>query len=108
MKFLADENIDRPIVEKLRAKEFDISYIEEEAKGAEDSEVLQKAVEEERVLITFDRDFNKPEKRHPGVIRITRPDRYGVIADMIEELAETFSRKDFKNTVVESSPGDFK
>ena len=107
MRFLADENIDRPIVEKLRSRNFDISYIEEEAKGAEDTKVLEKAIEENRVLITFDRDFNRPGKEHPGIIRITKPARYELIANMVEELAEIFSKKDFQNTVVESSPSNF-
>lgn len=39
MKLLADENIDQPIVEKLRSKGFNISAIEEESKGADDPEL---------------------------------------------------------------------
>ena len=43
--FLADENIDQPIVEKLRSRDFDVSSVEEEIKGASDKEVLQKAID---------------------------------------------------------------
>ena len=108
MKILADENIDRPVVEKLRSRGIDISYIEDEIKGADDKEVLEKAVSENRILVTFDSDFLKPETDHPEVIRITRPDRYKVIVRLVENLLETFSSKDFQNTVVEVSPSEFK
>ena len=76
-------------------------------KGVSDEKVIDKAVDEELVLITFDRDFSSIKREHPGVIRIIRPERYKLITDMIEELSNTFSEKDFKNTVVEASPNDF-
>lgn len=107
MKILADENIDRPVVEKLRGKDIDIAYVEEEIKGANDENVLRKAKAEDRIIVTFDSDFLTLETDHPGVIRITRPDRYDTIVRLIIELLETFSKEDFRNTVVEVSPSEF-
>lgn len=108
MKFLADENIDQPVVEKLRSRGLDVSAVEEEAKGAEDREVLQKAIREERILVTFDDDFSDLEKTHPGVIRITSVAEYGLIVSLVVDLADSFSKQDFENTVVEVSPSDYR
>lgn len=44
MKFLADENIDRPVVYSLRDSGFDIRSVDEDFNGLEDSEVIGKAV----------------------------------------------------------------
>jgi predicted nuclease of predicted toxin-antitoxin system len=57
MQFIADENIDKPIVGKLRNRGFSVLYVEEDMKGVSDEKVIDKAVDEELVLITFDRDF---------------------------------------------------
>jgi arginase family enzyme len=108
MKLLADENIDRAVVEKLRSRNIDTAYVEEEIKGADDTEVMEKAVSERRVLVTFDSDFLEPGAEHPGIIRVTRPDRYEIIVELVENLLETFSPQDFHNTVVEVSPSEFK
>ena len=107
-RFLADENIDQPIVEKLRSEGFDVAAVEEEIKGASDSEVLDKAVDEDRVLITFDRDFSNPEREHPGIIRLTSVAEYDVIVKVVNQLSQHFTSEDFQDTVVEASPGDYR
>jgi len=108
LKFLADENIDQPIVEKLRSREFDITAVEEEIKGASDIEVLKKAVNEERVLITFDRDFSNPEIEHSGIIRLTSIAEYNLIVEVVNQLSQHFTSEDFYNTVVEASPNEYR
>ncbi|WP_457742928.1 DUF5615 family PIN-like protein [Thermococcus sp.] len=57
MKFLADENIPYPVVKRLRAEGFDITSIYEVRRGITDEEVAQIANKEDRILITFDKDF---------------------------------------------------
>ena len=59
MKFLADEDVPLPSVHLLRDLGFDIESIVEDAAGSLDPEVLARAVRDERVLITRDRDFGK-------------------------------------------------
>jgi predicted nuclease of predicted toxin-antitoxin system len=108
VEFLADENIDQPIVETLRSKGFDVSAVEEEIKGASDQKVLEKAVEEDRILITFDRDFSKPGKEHNGVIRLTSVAEYSLIVKVINQLSQHFTSQDFQNTVIEASPNDYR
>ena len=59
MKLLADEGVDKPIVDLLRSSSFDVHYILETHQGAEDETVLQIAQEETRILITQDKDFGE-------------------------------------------------
>lgn len=107
MEFLADENIDRPVVEKLRGRGYDVASVDAEEKGISDEKVLDKAVEENRVIITFDKDFSEIDRDHPGVLRITSPDRHDIIVEMIEEISSSFTEDDFRNTVVEASPRSY-
>ena len=57
MRFLADENFPAASVRALRAEGHDVAAVGETASGADDSTVVQIAREQQRVLITFDRDF---------------------------------------------------
>jgi predicted nuclease of predicted toxin-antitoxin system len=57
MRFFADENLERPIVEALRQKGHDISTVPLAEAGAPDPDVLACARAEERVFITNDKDF---------------------------------------------------
>lgn len=106
MKLLADENIDRPIVEKLRDSGIDVSYVDEKSKGISDNEVLNIAEEEDRILITFDDDFSDVEEG--GVIRLTSPDRSDVVVKAILDIVESLSAEDIFDTVVEVSPSQYR
>lgn len=70
--FLADEGIDRSIVDSLREIGFDVYYVIEEVRGVDDEIILQIAIEEKRILITKDKDFGelvfRLNKGHAGVI----------------------------------------
>lgn len=59
MRFLADENVSRHVVERLRAAGFDVAAIGPMNPGALDSDVLATARRDGRVLITEDRDFGE-------------------------------------------------
>lgn len=74
MNLLADEGVDKPIVDMLRSKGFDVVYILETNRGADDNFVLDMANESKRILITQDKDFGelvfRLRKAHHGVILI--------------------------------------
>ena len=74
MKLLADENVDRPIVERLRQSGYQVKAIAEIAPGATDEEVLSIALRERAVLLTADKDFGEivfhQRKTLQGVILI--------------------------------------
>jgi predicted nuclease of predicted toxin-antitoxin system len=59
MRLLADENFPSAGVEALNAAGADIVSVRSAAPGLSDSEVLAWAVREQRVLLTFDKDFGE-------------------------------------------------
>ncbi len=59
MNFLADENVEQPIIDALRSAGHDVVSVSEIAPGAHDDEVLRRANAESRILITNDRDFGE-------------------------------------------------
>lgn len=59
MRFLADENLQSKIVAWLRSQGHDVLYAAESLEEATDAKLLSIAREEERVLITDDKDFGE-------------------------------------------------
>ncbi|BAY15814.1 hypothetical protein NIES21_16330 [Anabaenopsis circularis NIES-21] len=59
MRFLANENIPILSVVRLQDAGYDVAYGSEDAPGAEDSLVLERAVREEGIILTFDRDYGE-------------------------------------------------
>jgi predicted nuclease of predicted toxin-antitoxin system len=59
MRFLADENVSRLVIERLRADGFQVISITETRSGALDSDDLDAADSEGCILITEDRDFGE-------------------------------------------------
>jgi predicted nuclease of predicted toxin-antitoxin system len=57
MNFVADESVDQPIVERLRAEGHDIWAVVEEERSISDDRVLEVTNQQRRVLITGDKDF---------------------------------------------------
>jgi predicted nuclease of predicted toxin-antitoxin system len=74
MNLLADEGIDKPIVDILRINGFDVVYILETNRGADDEVILAMANDDKRLLLTQDKDFGELVFRlknvHYGVILI--------------------------------------
>ena len=54
---VADENVDRSLIDRLRADGFGVFAVVEQAAGESDGEVLRHAVADGGVLLTGDRDF---------------------------------------------------
>jgi hypothetical protein len=59
MRWLADECVDAPIVDHLRAAGHDVTYMAEIAAGASDVETIIRAQTESRLLLTEDKDFGE-------------------------------------------------
>jgi len=70
LKFLVDESTGLKVSEELKQMGFDTVSVIETMKGTEDIAVIQKALEENRIIISNDKDFGwlatlyKP----PGII----------------------------------------
>ncbi len=79
MRLVADENIRGNAIPLLREAGYDVLSIYEIATGATDTEVLAIAVNESRILITYDKhDFGALIFRHnlpppPGIILFRLP-----------------------------------
>lgn len=59
MRFLANENFPIDSVRRLREAGHDVVSVGEDIPGAKDEEVLSLAAREDRVLLTFDRDYGE-------------------------------------------------
>jgi len=72
MEFLADENVEAPIVAELRAAGHDVLYICEVGGSPSDDQVIELADMEQRILLTNDKGFGekvfRSQRRVPGVV----------------------------------------
>lgn len=59
MRLLANENFPLDAVEALREAGHDVAWIREDARGASDDVILQRAQQENRIVVTFDKDFGE-------------------------------------------------
>jgi predicted nuclease of predicted toxin-antitoxin system len=59
VRFLADEGVDRQIVERLRLDGYEVAYIAEMSPGITDEVVLTESRVSASVLITADKDFGE-------------------------------------------------
>jgi predicted nuclease of predicted toxin-antitoxin system len=77
VKLVADEGVDKPIIDALRAAKFRVTYFAEEAPGADDPAILAMANEAETLLLTCDKDFGELVYRQrlttAGVLLIRLP-----------------------------------
>ena len=59
MRFLADENLPGNAVAEIEAAGHDIVWVRTVAPGSKDEDILALAVREERIILTFDKDFGE-------------------------------------------------
>jgi predicted nuclease of predicted toxin-antitoxin system len=59
MKFLANENFPYPSIKVLRDNGLEVYSIGEESSGISDEVVLKRAVLEDLIILTFDRDYGE-------------------------------------------------
>jgi predicted nuclease of predicted toxin-antitoxin system len=59
MRLLANENFPLDAVSALREAGHDVAWIREDSRGITDDVVLRRAQEENRIAITFDKDFGE-------------------------------------------------
>jgi predicted nuclease of predicted toxin-antitoxin system len=59
MRFLANENFPYPSLRILRESGYDVGSVFEEIRGAKDFEVLSLAQKDDRIILTFDRDYGE-------------------------------------------------
>jgi predicted nuclease of predicted toxin-antitoxin system len=101
VNFLADESVDRQIVDRLRQDGHHVPSVAEMEPGISDDEVLGRANQEQAVLLTADKDFGELVYRQKrvmlGVVLIRlaglSPERKAEIAAAaIRQHSNEFSR----------------
>lgn len=73
MQFIANENVARTIIEELRTRGHDVRSVKESMRGQSDEEILACALNENRIVLTHDKDFGEL------AVRIQLPQSCGVI-----------------------------
>lgn len=81
IRLYANENFPRPVVEHLRNSGYDVLTIQEQGHASEamaDEEVLNRAINDERAVITLNRrDFIRLHEHHP--------EHHGIIVCSVNE-----------------------
>lgn len=67
MKLLADENFPPSLIARLQKKRHDVKRIQRATRGISDINVRFQALKENRIIITFDKDFLKIEHGEEAV-----------------------------------------
>jgi predicted nuclease of predicted toxin-antitoxin system len=94
MRLCANENIPGDGVAALRRQGHDVLWVREAMPGATDEQVIERAIAEQRLLLTFDKDFGELAFRHgrkaaAGVVlfRINQPSAAAVAETIARVLA---------------------
>jgi predicted nuclease of predicted toxin-antitoxin system len=94
MNFLADESVDRQIVDALREDDHAVLYVTEMDPGISDDEVLDKAEKGSAILITADKDFGelvfRQQRITMGVVLVRMA---GLLPSKKAEIASTMIKK---------------
>ncbi len=101
MRFIVDESTGAAVIEYLRSVGYDVFAVAEAMPQADDAVVLARAVSEERVLITNDKDFGelvfRSGQAYHGVVLLRLRDespanRIRVLETILERYAEQLAR----------------
>lgn len=105
--FVADEDVPRPVVEKLRDKGSQVFYVEEEMKGSTDEEVVEKSCELNLPVLSFDNDFFRFGD-HQGILHITQRTNYNLVCNAIKEALENIEAQALENSVISINPSQYR
>lgn len=101
MNFVADENIDTEIIDRLRNADYEIFSIAEEFPGVADEDVIEITNKHNAILLTSDKDFGELVFRKGEVIRgvvlvrifgIPQQEKVQMILDAFESHADDFDK----------------
>jgi predicted nuclease of predicted toxin-antitoxin system len=98
MRILVDECTGPAVAKWLRGNGHEVFSVFDEGKGMEDGEVLTKALAEDRIVITNDKDFGemvfREHREHHGVILMRLNDeRLANKIEVLRQLLSTYSER---------------
>jgi predicted nuclease of predicted toxin-antitoxin system len=109
-KLYLDQMLRLDAAQALREEGYDVMRASEVGQArADDYEILQKAIAENRILVTLDEHFGDwvilPLSKHPGVIRLKlNPTTSKNIINLLLPFLRLHSSKQLKNHLVILSP----
>ncbi len=87
MKLLIDENFPQPLASYLQKKRLNIKRIQKFARSVTDKKVQELALKENRVIITFDKDFHSKSQKEVNVMIINFPNsNFEQISPFLDEI----------------------
>ena len=110
LKIYLDQMFRLDVAQALRGEGHDVIRASEVGQArADDYEILQKAITENRILVTLDKHFGDwvilPVSRHPGVIRLkVHPTTSKNAIKLLLPFLRFHSSEQFKNHLVILSP----
>ena len=110
LKVYLDQMFRLDVAQALRAEGHDVVRASEVGQArANDQQILQKAIAENRILITLDEHFGDwvilPLRQHPGVIRLkVNPATSKNVINLLLPFLRLYSSVQFKNHLVMLSP----
>jgi predicted nuclease of predicted toxin-antitoxin system len=103
VRFLVDENAGVIVARWLRTQGHEVFSVYEESRGIDDDKVIQKAFDENWILITSDKDFGekvyREQQPHKGIILLRLANERStnkinvlqkLLAEYSEQLSENF------------------
>lgn len=101
-KFIVDECTGIAIVHFLRAQGYDVVGVSEAMPQASDFDILQRAIAEQRIVVTNDKDFGdmvyRDQRRHLGILLLRLADdrtetKIRVIAAVLAHYAQHLANR---------------
>jgi predicted nuclease of predicted toxin-antitoxin system len=110
MQFVVDESTGSAVVDYLRSLGHDVLAVAEAMPQADDSDILDQAAIEERILITNDKDFGelvfRSGRAHHGVILLRLHDeRSSNRVRMVEVVLERYADRLISHFIVATEGG---
>jgi predicted nuclease of predicted toxin-antitoxin system len=98
MRFIVDECTGPKVAEWLRAQGHEVFSVYEVSRGINDEQILDNAFDEDRILITNDKDFGemifRDHRKHRGVIFLRLSDeRATKKIEVLERLLANYADK---------------
>ncbi len=98
MKFLADVNIEKPIIDFFRNQGSDIKWVSDFSPKMDDENLIKLARTEKRILLTNDKDFGElvflQKRLTHGIILVrVKGQETGLKVKLIKRLMEEYAEK---------------
>lgn len=98
MRFLVDECTGPAVAGWLRDQKYEVFSVFEQARGMDDDDIIQKAFEENWILISNDKDFGQKVYRdgwlHKGVVLLRLDDERTISKiNVLRQLLERYAKQ---------------